>query len=93
MSESNYYQRFGINQSVYNSESPKQLTPILKIRHSLSDGDIDTRKDSYGNYIKHGQKQHRIQFREKNEVFIVENWKQYNTDMATQESPCLCTIL
>lgn len=54
MSESNYYQKFGINQSVYNSESPKQLTPILKIRHSLSDGDIDTRKDSYGNYIRHG---------------------------------------
>ncbi|CAD8095362.1 unnamed protein product [Paramecium primaurelia] len=93
MSESNYYQQFGINQSVFNSESPKKLSPILKVSHSQSDGDIDIRKDSYGNIIKHGEKKHRIQFKQKNEVFIVENWKQYNTDMANQESPCLCTIL
>ncbi|CAD8103163.1 unnamed protein product [Paramecium sonneborni] len=93
MSETNYYQKFGVNQSVQNSESPKLLTPILKIHHSKSDGDIDTRKDTFGNFIKPGQKKHRIQFKDKNEVFIVENWKQYNSDMANQESPCLCTIL
>ncbi|CAD8106157.1 unnamed protein product [Paramecium sonneborni] len=93
MSEANCYQKFGINQSVYNSESPKLLTPILKIHHSKSDGDIDIRQDSFGNLIRPGQKKHRIQFKDKNEVFIVENWKQYNTDMAIQESPCLCTIL
>ncbi|CAD8107204.1 unnamed protein product [Paramecium primaurelia] len=87
MSDCHYYQKFGINQSIFNSEPLKQLTPILKDSRSASD-DIIIRKDSYGNVIMRGNKQHKIQFREQNEVFVVDNWKQYNTDMTNKESPC-----
>ncbi|CAD8194603.1 unnamed protein product [Paramecium pentaurelia] len=92
MSDCHYYQKFGINQSIFNSEPLKQLTPILKDSRSASD-DIIIRKDSYGNVIMRGNKQHKIQFREQNEVFVVDNWKQYNTDMTNKESPCVCQII
>ncbi|CAD8115487.1 unnamed protein product [Paramecium sonneborni] len=92
MSDSEYYQKYGVNQSVFNSEPIKQLIPILKMARSASD-DIMVRKDSYGNVIQRGNKKHKIQFREKNEIFLVENWKQYNTDITNQESPCICQIM
>ncbi|CAD8115449.1 unnamed protein product [Paramecium primaurelia] len=92
MSDCDYSQKFGINQSIFNSEPLKQITPILKVSRSASD-DIVVRKDSYGNLIQRGNKKHKIQFREQNEIFLVENWKQYNIDMTNQESPCLCQII
>jgi hypothetical protein len=59
-------------------ENIRVSLPILKKDNKAS---LKSRKDSYGNFIRHMDKNHKIKFKNDiSEVNEVENWKEYNVE-------------
>lgn len=70
--------------------------PCSIVRKAVSSLNLETRKDYRGTIIKKGSKDHKVAFIDNiskihlKEEVLVENYKEYNTDMSYGNDKCEC---